>query len=198
MERRVACYTLPHKVVQRAKIGRRSPRIVAGARVLRVAGATLDSELVEHRFGEMTADLDRKIVDFAERVDESAESLLDEEEGKLALALRTWLDEVGTLLGETFDETSKKSAIAKLEKMLEQARKEQVRAVRQLLDPHDDESPLGHWRSEIVKTVKERSDKIEEAIDDLTAQLGIKSAVARHASRPRSRASTSRMSCSRS
>src|SRR3990170_7128770 len=73
--------------------------LTMGARVLRVAGATLDSELVEHRFEEMTSDLNRKIVDFAERVDESAESLLDDEEGKLALALRTWLDEVGTLLG---------------------------------------------------------------------------------------------------
>ena len=89
----------------------------------------------------MTSELDRKIVDFAKRVDESAESLLDDEEGKLAVALRTWLDEVGSLLGDTFDETSKKSAIAKLEKVLEQARKEQVKAVKQLLDPRQRREP---------------------------------------------------------
>jgi len=152
--------------------------LAMGARVLRIAGATLDTELVGHRFGEMTSDLDRKIVDFANRVDESAASLLDDEEGKLALALRAWLESVGTLLGDTFDETSKKSAIAKLEKVLEEARREQVKAVRRLLDPHDDESPLGQWRSQIVDTVKERSDKIGEAIQELTAQLGIKGAVA--------------------
>jgi len=152
--------------------------LTMGSRVLRVAGATLDGELVEHRFNEMTNELDHKILDFAKRVDESAESLLDDEEGKLAVALRTWLDEVGSVLGDTFDETSKKSAIAKLEKVLDQARADQVKAVKQLLDPHDDESPLGQWRSQIVETVKERSDRIEDAIDELTTQLGIKGAVA--------------------
>jgi len=152
--------------------------LTMGSRVLRVAGATLDGELVEHRFDEMATELDHKIVDFAQRVDESADGLLDNEDGKLAVALRTWLDDVGSLLGDTFDETSKKSAIAKLEKVLEQARKDQVKAVKQLLDPHDDESPLGQWRAQIVETVKERSDKIEDAIDELTTQLGIKGAAA--------------------
>jgi hypothetical protein len=147
--------------------------LTMGARVLRVAGATLDSELVEHRFDEMTSDLDRKIVDFAQRVDESAESLLDDEEGKLALALRGWVEDVGTLLGDTFDETSKKSAIAKLEKVLEQARDEQVKAVRRLLDPENEESPLGRWRSEIVKSVKEQGESVEDALNDLREQLAI-------------------------
>ena len=106
-------------------------------------------------------------------MDESAESLLDDEEGKLALALRTWLDDVGSLLGDTFDETSKKSAIAKLEKVLEQARDEQVKAVTPASRPRDDESPLGRWRSEIVKTVKEQGESIEEALNDLREQLAI-------------------------
>jgi hypothetical protein len=152
--------------------------LAMGARVLRVAGVTLDSQLVEHRFEEMTSDLNRKIEDFAERVDESAESLLDDEKGKLTIALRSWLEEVGTLLGDTFDETSKKSAIAKLEGVLEAARKEQTRAVKQLLNPHDDESPLGRWRAQIVETVKERSDKIEEAVQNLATQMQVKGAVA--------------------
>ncbi len=138
-----------------------------------MAGATLDSEFVEHRFEEMTSELDRSIEDFAKRVDESAESLLDDEEGKLALALRTWLDEVEKTLDATFDETSKKSAIAKLENVLEAARKEQVKSVKQLLDPDNDESPLCRWRSEIVKTVKDQGKSIEEALDDLREQLQV-------------------------
>jgi hypothetical protein len=152
--------------------------LTMGARVLRVAGATLDSELVEHRFGEMTDELGRSIDEFAKRIDESADGLLDGEEGQLAVALKAWLDEVATTLDATFDETSKKSAIAKLEKVLEDARAAQVKAVKKLLDPLDDESPLGHWRSQIVDTVRDRSDRIEQSIDQLTAQLGIKGAVA--------------------
>ena len=147
--------------------------LTMGARVLRLAGATLDSELVEHRFEEMTSDLDRSIEDFAKRVDESAENLLDDEDGKLALALRTWLEEVATTLDATFDENSKKSAVAKLENVLEVARKEQVKSVKQLLDPDNDESPLRRWRSEIVKTVKEQGESIEEALDDLREQLHV-------------------------
>lgn len=147
--------------------------LTMGARVLKVAGATLDSELVEHRFEEMTKELDRKIVDFAERVDVSAESLLDEEEGKLALALHTWFEEVGSMLGETFDENSKTSAIAKLETVLEKAREEQVKAVRRLLDADNEESPLGRWRSEIVKSVKEQGSSIEQALDELREQLAL-------------------------
>lgn len=147
--------------------------LAMGARVLRVAGATLDSELVEHRFDEMTSDLDRKIVDFAQRVDKSAESLLDDEEGTLAIALRAWLNEVEVVLGDTFDESSKKSAIAKLEKVLDPARDEQVKAVRRLLDPENDESPLGRWRSEIVRSVKEQGEAVEGALNDLRAQLAI-------------------------
>jgi hypothetical protein len=152
--------------------------LAMGARVLRLAGATLDGELVGHRFEEMTSELDRKIVDFAQRVDESAEGLLDDDKGKLALALRTWLEGVEATLDATFDENSKKSAIAKLEKVLEEARKEQVKSVKQLLDPDNEESPLCRWRSEIVKTVKEQGKSIEEALDDLREQLQVTDAKA--------------------
>jgi hypothetical protein len=152
--------------------------LTMGARVLRVAGATLDTELVEHRFDEMTGELDRSIEGFAKRVDESAESLLDSEDGKLALALNTWLDEVETTLDATFDENSKKSAIAKLEKVLEDARAEQVAAVRRLLDPDNDESPIARWRSEIVNKIGDQGKSIEDALDGLREQLAIKGAAA--------------------
>ena len=75
--------------------------LAMGARVLRLSGATLDSELVEHRFAEMTSDLDRQIISFADRVEESAKGLLDDEDGELALALRKWMEDTETLLGST-------------------------------------------------------------------------------------------------
>lgn len=145
--------------------------LAMGARALRLAGATLDGALVEHKFDEMTTGLDRSVQDFARRVDESAERLLDEETGELSKALHTWLDDVTTVLGDTFDETSKRSAIAKLETVLEKARKEQVSSVRQLLDPDNDESPLSRWRREIVETVKEQGKTIEGHFTELKTTL---------------------------
>jgi len=144
-----------------------------GARALRLAGATLDTQLVEHRFGEMTSSLDRSVDELARRVDESSRELLDEENGELSVALRSWLGEVRDLLGSTFDETSKKSAIAKLETVLEKARTEQVASVRRLLDPDNDESPLAHWRSDIVREVRERGTAIEEILDDMRTRLAL-------------------------
>jgi hypothetical protein len=76
-------------------------------------------------------------------------------------------------LGATFDETSKKSAIAKLEALLESARAEQVAAVRRLLDPESDDSPLHHWRSEIVTEVRDRGEAVERLLNDLSFRLGL-------------------------
>jgi hypothetical protein len=148
-----------------------------GARALRLAGATLDAELVEHRFDTMTTQLGHSLAAFAHDIDETAEKLLGEETGALRSALERWLEGVTTTLDATFDETSKRSAIAKLETVLEKARKEQVTAVRALLDPENDESPLAGWRREIVKTIERQGEGLERAIDQLREQLAIDGAV---------------------
>src|ERR671919_893825 len=144
-----------------------------GARVLRLANATVDTQVVEHRFEEMTKSLDRSVDALAQRIDDSARALLDDENGELTAALRTWLTDVTDALGATFDETSKKSAIAKLEVLLESARAEQVAAVRRLLDPETSESPLHRWRSEIVSEVRDRGEAVERLLNDLSFRLGL-------------------------
>lgn len=144
-----------------------------GARVLRLANATVDTQIVEHRFDQMTRSLDRSVDELARRIDDSAHTLLDDETGELASALRGWLTDVTEALGATFDETSKKSAIAKLETLLESARAEQVAAVRRLLDPDSVESPLHRWRTEIVSEVRDRGESVERLLNDLAFRLGL-------------------------
>jgi hypothetical protein len=155
--------------------------LAMGARALRLAGATLDAQLVEHRFETMTSELGHTITTFAHDIDETAEKLLGEESGTLMTALEGWLEDVTAALGATFDEKSKTSAIAKLETVLETARKEQVTSVRALLDPENDESPLAGWRREIVKAVERTGSDLEEAIVALREQLAIDDAVAAEA-----------------
>jgi hypothetical protein len=144
-----------------------------GARVLRLANATVDTQVVEHRFDQMTQNLDRSVDELARRIDDSARALLDDENGELTAALRAWLTDVNETLGTTFDENSKKSAIAKLEKVLESARAEQVAAVRRLLDPDSDDSPLNRWRTEIVSEVRDRGEALERLVNDLSFRLGL-------------------------
>lgn len=154
-----------------------------GARALGLAGATLDTQLVEHRFETMTSELGRAVAKFAENVDDTAEKLLGEEGGSLKTALEGWLEDVTSTLDATFDETSKRSAIAKLENVLERARTEQVRSVRALLDPENEESPLADWRREIVKTIEGQGRALDESIGKLREQLAIDEAVAVEAAR---------------
>lgn len=144
-----------------------------GARALRLAGATLDTQLVEHRFDAMATQLDRSVDAFAQSVDATAEKLLGEDSGVLRTALTGWLEDVTATLDSTFDETSKRSAIAKLETVLESARAEQVKSMRRLLDPDNEESPLAAWRRDIVTTVERQGKTLESAIGDLRAQLAI-------------------------
>jgi hypothetical protein len=144
-----------------------------GARVLRLANATVDTQVVEHRFDQMTQSLDRSVDELARRIDDSARALLDDESGELTSALRTWMKDVTNTLGATFDETSKKSAIAKLETLLESARAEQVAAVRRLLDPESADSPLHRWRSDIVSEVRDRGEAVERLLNDLSFRLGL-------------------------
>lgn len=143
-----------------------------GARVLHLANATVDTQVVEHRFDELTKNLERSVDALAERIDDSARALLDDENGELTAALRGWLTDVTEVLGATFDQTSKKSAIAKLEALLESARAEQVASVRSLLDPETVDSPLHRWRSEIVSEVRDRSEAVERLLNDLNFRLG--------------------------
>ena len=151
--------------------------LAMGARALRLAGATLDGDLVEHRFDAMSVQLGHAISGFTNSIDVTTERLLGDESGVLATALERWLDDVTSTLDSTFDETSKLSAIAKLEKVLETARTQQVKAVRVLLDPDNDESPLAGWRREIVDAVERRGKALEESIAKLREQLAIKDAV---------------------
>jgi hypothetical protein len=144
-----------------------------GARVLRLANATVDTQVVEHRFDQMTQTLDRSVDELTRRIDNSARALLDDETGELTAALRAWLTDVTDTLGATFDENSKKSAIAKLEKLLESARAEQVAAVRRLLDPDSVDSPLNRWRTEIVSEVRDRGEALERLVNDLSFRLGL-------------------------
>lgn len=168
-----------------------------GARVLRLANATVDTQVVEHRFDQMTQTLDRSVDDLARRIDNSARALLDDDTGELTAALRAWLTDVTATLGATFDENSKKSAIAKLEKLLETARGEQVAAVRRLLDPDSDDSPLNRWRTEIVGEVRDRGEALERLVNDLSFASASTRARPRRSTEPQSRDSTSRTSSTR-
>ena len=61
---------------------------------------------------------------------------------------------------------------------MRRAAAEQVKAVRGLIDPDNEESPLGRYRSEIVKSVRDETAKVHKAVQELTTQLAVDEAKA--------------------
>jgi hypothetical protein len=61
---------------------------------------------------------------------------------------------------------------------MRRAATEQVMAVRRLIDPDNEESPLGRYRSEIVKSVHDETEKVHKAVQELATQLAVDDAKA--------------------
>jgi hypothetical protein len=147
--------------------------LVVGARAMTAAQATTDVAVVEQAFGDMTSTFTSGLESFAGELDAKTKELLDGEEGALPRSLEDFKSELEQLLDGTFDPDSKRSALAKIDDVMRRAAAEQVKAVRRLIDPDNEESPLGRYRSEIVKSVRDESAKVHEAVQELTTQLAV-------------------------
>ncbi len=147
--------------------------LAIGARALRAAKVSVDSAVVERAFDEMRETFRRSIEEFANDIATKTDELLDGEDGELPKALANFHNGVETLLGETFDPNNKQSAVTKLESVLNDAGREQVAAVRRLIDPENEESPLGRYRSEIVKEIEKKGEAMLTAFAELKTQLAV-------------------------
>jgi len=147
--------------------------LVVGTRALVAAQATTDVAVVEKAFGDMTSTFSRGLDSFTTELDEKTRALLDGEDGALPRSFEEFRRELEQLLDGTFDEDSKSSALAKLEGVMRRAAAEQLKAVRGLIDPDNEESPLGRYRTEIVKSVRDETAKVHKAVQELATTLAV-------------------------
>jgi hypothetical protein len=152
--------------------------LVVGARALTAAQATTDVAVVEKAFGDMTAAFSRGLDEFGEELETKAKELLDEEEGALPRSFEEFKTELEKLLGTTFDPDRKQSVIGVFEQVMRKGASDQLKAMRQLIDPDNDESPLGRYRTEIVKSVEKETSKLQAAFEELKAQIAVEEAKA--------------------
>ena len=152
--------------------------LAIGARALRAAQVSVDSAVVERAFDEMRQVFRRSIDEFADEIATKADELLDGEDGTIPKTLGEFRNGVETLLDTTFDPNNKQSAVTKLETVLTDAGRAQVAAMRRLIDPDNEESPLGRYRAEIVKEIEKKGEAILEAFAELKTQLAVEEAKA--------------------
>lgn len=144
-----------------------------GGRAMTAAQATTDVAIVEKAFSEMTSSFTTGLDKFSADLEEKTTELLDEEAGALPRSLEDFKTNLEELLGDAFDPDSKKSVISLFEQVMRRVGIEQVKAVRSLIDPESEESPLGRYRSEIVKTVEKEAAKLQAAVEELKKQLAV-------------------------
>jgi hypothetical protein len=149
-----------------------------GSRALTSAKATIDVAVVETAFGEMTSMFSRGIESFAGELETKTKELLDGEDGALPRSLVAFRTELEELLDGTFDPDSRSSALAKLDDVMQRVAADQVKAMRRLIDPENEESPLSRYRSEIVKSVRDETSKVQKAVQELATQLAVEEAKA--------------------
>lgn len=142
-----------------------------GARAHNVANVSLDAMLVDEAFTEMRERFDGALERTIERVNATAEGLLDGETGALPAALSAWRSEFERLLDDAFDADSRKSLIAKMDGCLGAAKEGIVDAVRQTVSIEEPDSPWRLLGVEVERTVKEQADVIRRALADLSERL---------------------------
>jgi hypothetical protein len=127
-----------------------------GARATTAAGASLDALVVEKAFDELASGFSATVTDAVARIVGTAEGLVDSESGPLPTLLGELKGELTTELDALFDPESKSSALARMEAVFADAATLQALSVRAVLDPTDDQSPLGQWKAEVLAVLREQ------------------------------------------
>lgn len=149
-----------------------------GARAVRAANVSLDTNLVEKGFDAMSGRIDEQIDSAVAKIADAARTLLDEETGALPVTLATHRADLEQLLGDAFDPESKKSVMAAFERVMSDAHEQQVNSIKRLVSLDGEESPLLRVKREIVHDVAEHLAGVRTVLQDLSEKIAVNDAVA--------------------
>jgi hypothetical protein len=138
-----------------------------GARAARAVGAAVDAQVVERAFSALSSEFDSKVTDAVEHITGAAGALLDTDDGTLPVFLRGLQVQLAEQLDSLFDEDSKSSALALMEKVLEKASTDHSRKMRQVLDPADPDSALGRVKGELLSVMGEQFRLVLGQVNDI-------------------------------
>jgi hypothetical protein len=149
-----------------------------GARAANAVQVSVDTDLVERCFDDMTTRFDARVAAAVESIGEITEGLLDAEDGALTGTLdghRTALEE---MLGATFDPNSKKSVLTLFETVMRESAEAQQASVRKLVSLDGEDSPLGRLKRELAREVKDQLVEVKGDLKEISEKIAVNSAVA--------------------
>jgi hypothetical protein len=107
-----------------------------------LAQRTLDADVIEHHVNTLVTNVQMCVEQGIASLNDTTNAMLDADSGQLAEMLARFHSQLEAILGTTFDENSKTSAIAKLEQTMTAMADQQLSALRNAIDPGASESPL--------------------------------------------------------
>lgn len=164
--------------------------LAVGARVLRVSGASLDAEVIRAEVDKLSEHFTGTVTSAVERITATSSKLLDGENGELPTALTAFRGEVEQLLEGAFDPDSRKSVLARIETAFVKAAEEQLRAIRRLVNPASEDSPLHHWQAEIIQQVQHNAKAVTDELRALSEKVIVQQASAKAAAEALERSSS--------
>jgi hypothetical protein len=144
-----------------------------GARALLAGHAALDEVLVGRSFDQLVEKLNTSVNAGVGRITETATGLLGEEDGALTKVLTDLRAELSQRMGQLFDPESKTSALALLEEVFSAASARSTSQLQASLALDDEQSPLGRWRAEVTKVVRDQTDGILKEVREVASSLAV-------------------------
>ena len=149
-----------------------------GARAIKLAQVSQDTHVVETAFHEMEAHFDEKLQNTLGQVSQAADALFGEDDGAVPHALKDFQHELDDLLGGAFDPESKKSIIGKFDQLIHDLGTTERNAMRDLLDPGNESSPLRRLDRDLTKAVRDEADRTRKLVSELSARIAVSEAEA--------------------
>lgn len=151
-------------------------RLTLGARVLRLAQARIDGDVIRDEVERLTERFTGTVTDAVDSIAQTSTKLLDADDGLLTAALTEFRDEVEKLLGDAFDADSRSSILSRIEAVHTKVGEDQLRVFRRLLNPDAEESPLHSWRTEIVEQVRQHVGAVGAEVRGLAEKVLVQQA----------------------
>lgn len=147
-----------------------------GAQVDRLAGTTLDAEVMEGTALRLVNSFDGTVSHAVEEIADNARKIFDPSKGALPLALTEFRTGLEKLLGEKFDPDSRKSIIGSFDDVIRKGTAQQQVEFARLLDPANPDSPVAKWQADYNLTVKTATAEIKEQVRELSERIAVKEA----------------------
>ncbi len=147
-----------------------------GAQVDRLAGTTLDAEVMEGTALRLVNSFDGTVNNAVKEIADNARKIFDPADGALPAALTEFRGGLEKLLGEKFDPDSRKSIIGAFDDVIQKGTAKQEADFARLLDPTNPDGPIGKWQADYGKTVKLVGAEIKEQVRELSERIAVNAA----------------------